>query len=145
LFCAIHYDRKEIFDLLLECKNTDVNYKNYFGNSPLMFSCLYIKSHNEYRDYYTTKLLAHKNIKMNQLNGEGLSLLFMVILEKCLHYLLPSLLNHPDIDLEMKDKDGGTPYGFARSLALLENDVAYAHAANAILNAARKKFNKNNF
>lgn len=145
LFKAIRYDRKKIFNLLLECKNIDVNHRATNGSFPLMFACLYKKMYNVSRDYFIKKLLEHKDIEVNMLDQEGLSSFFVVIIEKDLHNLVPLFLNHPNIDLKIKDKDGGTAYNLAKKLTFDTNDVAYNTVALAILKAQNKLKNKKEY
>jgi len=138
LFKAIRYDRKKIFDVLLKCKNIDVNYRAANGSFPLMFACLYKEMYNVSRDYFIKKLLEHKDIEVNMLDQNELSSFFVVIRNKNLHNLVPLFLNHPNIDLEMEDKDGGTAYNFAKNLATYKKDIAYNNVAKAILEAKIK-------
>jgi len=104
LIYAIIWDKEEIFDSLLQCKDIDINQKTCNGHMfPLMFACLYkIKYPNENRDKYVEKLLKHPAIDINAINSEKVSTLFCIIAKKECHNLLPLFLNHPKINLSMK-------------------------------------------
>lgn len=98
LFYTIICDREKIFNMLLECKNIDINQKTLAEDCfPLIFACAYKKN----RDYYVKKLLEQPDININNITDDGISALLYVVCDKKHHNLVPLFLNHPDIDLKM--------------------------------------------
>jgi len=69
---SICENNKEITDILINCKNINVNVYNDLLESPLFYACLN-------NDYKLVKLLIEKGANVNHVNGSGESILSITL------------------------------------------------------------------
>lgn len=101
---AIYYDRIEIFKLLLEYKDIDVNVKNKWGNTALTTTAF------EGKFEMFKLLLEHEDIDVNARNFVGNSILMNM---RGSIEMFKLLLERKDINIDMYDKNGNTALDLA--------------------------------
>jgi hypothetical protein len=114
---ATYYNKPDIIKLLLQYTELDINSQDHYGNTALLYASYY--GHNEIFDF----LIEHPNINVNIKNNYNNTALILatynekfetyntpnhVIHDKPNNHVIKTLLQQPDIDIEIEDNDGIT-------------------------------------
>jgi len=101
-FAALHVaccmGQEDIVKLLLACNKTDINQKDRFNTTPLLYACYYGN------ESLVSSLIQQKNIAINEPNSDG-ETPFSWACKSGFSGIAHLLLKHPDININPKNQE----------------------------------------